>query len=228
VVEPPPGLESVLRVEAARVLRRPPGLSLPCSAEKPVEHNGKPRKHDSLGKQQFVEVSISGIPAMLLSDPILKATRCVIACFDNVYEAQRCVNHFHGLLWDHRGGVPLSAKILQGAKVPMRLPVAPRKASHSVPQHYQPTVTQTSKEYVPKTFQHEKPPQVLAADAKIFTPSFRFSAEAAKFVPSFESKSINARVLDSGKNMCGGSETSTELGESETEDESGSPIKVLV
>lgn len=226
--EAPPGL-----VRESHAPTPPPGLTFPVGKATADDHE--------MAVALSSQVRISGVPDKLLSEAVVEAMLDQVGCndcllsfathrgkptgsvsvfFTNAYAAQLCVNHFHGRQW---GAGKVHAELLCTSRKDTKLsgPTILRMPS----QHCKPVIMRTPTDRLQKPSSTKVEAKSLSADAPAFEPSFMFTAGSPAFVPLCGFKSNVAEASSNSKNLAANSETSTELGESGSEDESRSPTK---
>jgi len=219
------------QVEAEKPVRPckkdlPPGL-LPPPGLEVIADDDEEESEQTAASSEW-QVVITGFPSKLLSELMLEAVfqqagldcnlgfsiggakspkDAVTVRFSSMLDAQRCVVHFQGCQWD-KSGAAVTTEVIPPA-------VGPKWPSSA-----------NSKE--------EEGPKGMSADAPVFQPGADFSgfsAQAPAFVPSelcpatFDLKDPALELSEERRGSKPGSETSTEVGESEDDEKCYNPAE---
>lgn len=151
--------------------------------------------------------------------------------------AGRCVRHFTGCQWDD-SGIPVTAEVVAtGQSVPQRVSMNAASSLSAQAAVFEPPspctmLTALAEESSGSPASHFDSPKALSPEAPAFLPSYfgtsnRFSIEAPVFVPAkaraSERVERSERAVWAPGLVGVNSDTSTEVGESEAEDDKGNP-----
>eukprot|EP00930_Biecheleria_cincta_P050198 TRINITY_DN3537_c0_g1_i2.p1 TRINITY_DN3537_c0_g1~~TRINITY_DN3537_c0_g1_i2.p1 ORF type:complete len:364 (-),score=78.85 TRINITY_DN3537_c0_g1_i2:229-1320(-) len=200
----------------------PPGLLPPPGLEASL-----PDESEQTAASSEWQVIITGLPGKLLSEAMLEAVfqQAGLSChsgfsvggakssnefvtvrFSSMLDAQRCVAHFQGCQWD-KSGEAVATEVIPPADGPKLCSASTRS---------------------------EECQKGMSADAPVFQPVAGFSglsAQAPAFVPSEPCSSVDLKepAVELGEERrCSktGSDTSTEVGESEDDEKCCNPKEI--
>jgi len=211
-------------------MEKPPGLTPPPGLEPKTSKCGTVAAAVSADWQ----VIIKGLPAKLLSEAMLEAvlqqagldghhvgfnmkggknTGEVIVKFSSMFSAQRCVLHFEGCQWD-KSGTAVTTEILPPSDDTTKM--AAEEKSSRMQKQKKKTATAVATEFQPSTAFSG-----FSAEAPVFVPS----SSANLQVQADSSTAASQKVSRSGSKNGMSSDTSTEVGESEDDEKSNSPVE---